>query len=248
MELRKFLSYLEDCIENGYEESLLCVEDEDGEEYPINSTEENDNGDIILYADYDTDCCLQNLYEDLEDSPRNASVYVRFNEDDEECLYKIKGEYYIDDDDDVCFGIYSSRQRAERKPSIVEQAAQDYEKYEEEYKKEGEPGLETTLNKFAARLGVKTVYMVLWLYYALSVVPVTSKAMIFSALGYLISPIDIISDFIPLFGLTDDVAVITAAFVAITKALCDADKNNVSQKAKTKLRTIFPNYKDSDLD
>lgn len=248
MKLKTFLSYIERCIDKGYEDSLLCVEDEDGEVFSIVDYDENDNGDIILYAGSDTDFNIQDLYDELEDCRHNANVCVMFEEDDEVESYNIKGRYFIDDDDDICFNISSSRQKSGNKPSVIEQAEKDHAIYEAEYKEKGEEGLESTLNRFAARLGIKTVYMVLWLYYALSVVPAASKTMIWGALGYLISPVDIISDIIPFLGLTDDVAVITAAFVAITKVMSDVDKDSVAKKAKAKLRKLFPHFNDSDLD
>lgn len=248
MKLRTFLSYLEDCIEDGYEESLLCVEDEDYEEFPIVDFEEIENGDIILYGGSDTDFNIQDLYEELEDCHRNANIFVKFDDDDEDEVYNIKGSYFIDDDDDICFNIKSSCQKSDNRLSVLEQAKKDHEIYEAEYKEKGEEGLDGTLNRFAARLGIKTVYMVLWLYYALSVVPAESKIKICGALGYLISFVDIISDLIPFLGLTDDVAVITAVFVAITKDVSDVDMDIVSTKAKAKLRTLFPNFNESDLD
>lgn len=248
MKLRTFLSYLERCIDEGYEDSLLCVEDEDGEVFSIVDYDENDNGDIILYGGSDTDFYIQDLYDELEDYSHNANIFVKFDDDDEEEVYNIKGRYFIDDDDDICFNIKSSCQKSDNRPSVLEQAKKDHAIYEAEYKEKGEEGLDGTLNRFAARLGIKTVYMVLWLYYALSVVPAASKTMIWGALGYLISPVDIISDIIPFFGLTDDATVITAAFVAITKAMSDVDKDIVSDKAKDKLRTLFPHFNDSDLD
>ncbi len=51
-----------------------------------------------------------------------------------------------------------------------------------------------------------------------------SKAAAIGSLIYLISPIDAIPDIIPLFGLTDDVAVIAAAVISLTATLAKYKK------------------------
>ena len=62
----------------------------------------------------------------------------------------------------------------------------------------------------AKRAGAKLVYAALILYYTLQSdkVSAANKAMIIGALGYMISPLDVIPDAIPIAGLTDDLAVL----------------------------------------
>lgn len=64
--------------------------------------------------------------------------------------------------------------------------------------------------RIAKRAGAKLVYAALVLYYTLQSDKVSKadKALIIGALGYMISPVDIIPDAIPIAGLTDDLAVL----------------------------------------
>ena len=64
--------------------------------------------------------------------------------------------------------------------------------------------------RIAKRAGAKLVYAALILYYTLQSDKVSKadKAIIIGALGYMISPLDVIPDAIPIAGLTDDLAVL----------------------------------------
>jgi uncharacterized membrane protein YkvA (DUF1232 family) len=66
------------------------------------------------------------------------------------------------------------------------------------------------ISRIAKRAGAKLVYAALILYYTLQSdkVSKTDKAIIIGALGYMISPLDVIPDAIPIAGLTDDLAVL----------------------------------------
>ena len=66
------------------------------------------------------------------------------------------------------------------------------------------------ISHVAKRAGAKMVYAALILYYTLESdkVALKDKAMIIGALGYLISPLDVIPDAIPIAGLSDDLAVL----------------------------------------
>ena len=66
----------------------------------------------------------------------------------------------------------------------------------------------------ASQVGAKVLYPALQLYFMLQSkdVPVKAKTLIVGALGYLILPTDLVPDFIPALGFTDD---ITALMVAI---------------------------------
>ena len=66
------------------------------------------------------------------------------------------------------------------------------------------------IQRIAKRAGVKLVYAALILYYTLESdkVSVKDKAIIIGALGYLISPLDVMPDAIPIAGLGDDLAVL----------------------------------------
>ena len=66
------------------------------------------------------------------------------------------------------------------------------------------------ISRIAKRAGSKLVYSALILYYTLQSDKVSKadKAIIIGALGYMISPLDVIPDAIPIAGLTDDMAVL----------------------------------------
>ena len=89
----------------------------------------------------------------------------------------------------------------------------------------------------AKRAGVKLVYAALILYYTLESdrVSIKDKAIIIGALGYLISPLDVIPDAIPIAGLGDDLAVL----IYVLRKVWDEVSDDVKAKAKTKLSQWF---------
>lgn len=93
------------------------------------------------------------------------------------------------------------------------------------------------ISKIAKRAGAKLVYSALVLYYTLQSdkVSVKEKAMIVGALGYLISPLDVVPDAIPIVGLGDDVAVL---IYVLRKVWGDVEPS-VKQKAMDKLARWF---------
>ena len=85
--------------------------------------------------------------------------------------------------------------------------------------------------------GLKLIYEALLLFYVTENpnCPMKVKAAIFAALGYFISPIDVIPDFTPIVGYSDDAG-------AIALALCLAQiyiDDTVREKARNKIRDIF---------
>lgn len=93
------------------------------------------------------------------------------------------------------------------------------------------------ISRIAKRAGVKLVYAALILFYTLESdkVSVKDKAVIIGALGYLISPLDVIPDAIPIAGLSDDLAVL---IYVLHKVWGDVSEE-VKAKAKAKLATWF---------
>ena len=89
----------------------------------------------------------------------------------------------------------------------------------------------------AKRAGAKLVYAALILYYTLQSdkISTANKAMIIGALGYMISPLDVIPDAIPIAGLTDDLAVL---LFVLKKVWTDIDPE-IQQKAKDRLSKWF---------
>ena len=91
--------------------------------------------------------------------------------------------------------------------------------------------------RIAKRAGAKLVYAALILYYTLQSdkVSKSDKAIIIGALGYMISPLDVIPDAIPIAGLTDDLAVL---LYVLKKVWTGIDPEIVAQ-AKEKLSRWF---------
>ena len=96
------------------------------------------------------------------------------------------------------------------------------------------------LATMARKAGVKVVYAVLLLYYALQS-PQTSvkdKSIIYGALGYFILPLDLIPDFIPLAGYGDDMGALLLAISRVVANITD----DVRAQARLKLRDWFGEY------
>lgn len=81
------------------------------------------------------------------------------------------------------------------------------------------------------------VYAAFILYYTLQSdkISVKDKAIIIGALGYLISPLDVIPDAIPIAGLGDDLAVLVYVLNKVWGNVSD----EVKEKAKSKLCKWF---------
>jgi len=93
------------------------------------------------------------------------------------------------------------------------------------------------ISRIAKRAGSKLVYAALILYYTLQSDKISKadKAMIIGALGYMISPLDVLPDAIPIVGLTDDLAVL----VYVLKKVWTEVDPDIQEKAKTKLSKWF---------
>ena len=106
----------------------------------------------------------------------------------------------------------------------------DFMKYKDDYTSEG---FIDKIQRIAKRAGAKLIYVALILYYTLQSndVPVKDKAIIIGALGYLISPLDIIPDAIPIAGLGDDLAVL----LYVVKKVWGDVPDSVREKAHAKL-------------
>ena len=97
------------------------------------------------------------------------------------------------------------------------------------------------VQRIAKRAGSKLVYGSLLLYYTIQSDKVSrkDKAIIIGALGYLISPLDVIPA-----GLADD----TAVLVYILKKMWSIISDDVREKAKNKMRQWFDDDEMEDVD
>ena len=98
-------------------------------------------------------------------------------------------------------------------------------------------GFVEKISTIAKRAGAKLIYAALSLYYTLDSkqVPLKDKAIIIGALGYLISPLDVMPDAIPIVGLGDDLAVL----IYVLKKVWGEVSEEVKEKAKAKLNQWF---------
>ena len=102
------------------------------------------------------------------------------------------------------------------------------------------------ISKIAKRAGSKLVYAALILYYTLQSesVSLKDKTMILAALGYLISPLDVMPDAIPIAGLSDDLGVL---LYVLSKVWNDKPED-VKEKAHNKLTKWFDEEEVKDAD
>lgn len=110
----------------------------------------------------------------------------------------------------------------------------DLSKYKEKFTKNE---FIEKIQRIAKRAGAKLVYAALILYYSVESdkVSINDKAIIIGALGYLITPLDLVPDAIPLAGLGDDLTVLIYVLQKIWGNIDD----DVKQKAKDKLSQWF---------
>lgn len=102
------------------------------------------------------------------------------------------------------------------------------------------------ISKIAKRAGSKLVYAALILYYTLQSesVSLKDKTIILAALGYLISPLDVMPDAIPIAGLSDDLGVL---LYVLRKVWTDIPED-VKEKAHDKLTKWFDEEEVKDAD
>jgi uncharacterized membrane protein YkvA (DUF1232 family) len=120
------------------------------------------------------------------------------------------------------------------KKTEIEAFITKYGKYKKHF---SDPNYWEKLKKSGTDIGKKGVAHALVLYYGLqdANMPGWSKAVIVCALGYLILPTDLIPDFVPGLGFTDDVGVLVAAFKNIEDSIPESSKS----KTRKKLKELF---------
>ena len=119
---------------------------------------------------------------------------------------------------------------------------QDTTKYEQHY---DENSFWNKVKSMAKKAGIKLIYIALLLYYYLqsSHISTKDKAIIYGALGYFIFPFDIIPDYIPFIGYTDDLSILMYAYKKVKSKIDD----HIREKAKNKLNSFFGNYDQSQI-
>lgn len=115
----------------------------------------------------------------------------------------------------------------------------DYSKYY------SEKSLWQKIKKFAKAAGVKVIYAVLLLFYAMNdkKVSIKTKLYIAAALGYFIFPADAILDLTPIIGYSDDLGVLLFAITQIASSITP----EIKEKAKSKLKEWFGEIDEKEL-
>ncbi len=110
----------------------------------------------------------------------------------------------------------------------------DMDGYEEEY---SEGSFWDKITDNVASIGLNLIYKALQLYYVAQSpnCPTKVKAGIYAALGYLISPLDLIPDFTPVVGYTDDAAAIGIALVLAQMYITD----DIKAQARGRIHHLF---------
>lgn len=101
------------------------------------------------------------------------------------------------------------------------------------------------IGRFAQRLGIKTVYSALLMYYAYrrKDTPFWAKNVVIGVLGYLLAPLDFLPDLTPLVGFTDDIGMLSFGLVTIAAYI----NQDVREQARARLAKWFPKFVESDL-
>ena len=97
-----------------------------------------------------------------------------------------------------------------------------------------EKGFWKKIKRSASKMGDELCIQAISMYLAISdaKTPVASKAILVSAVTYLIVPVDLVPDFIPVLGFTDDASAIAAAMTATSTAVTDEHKETAKNKWK----------------
>lgn len=96
------------------------------------------------------------------------------------------------------------------------------------------------VKKLVRKAGIKIVYIALLLYYVMRnpATPKADRTKILGALGYLLLPTDLIPDFLPVAGYTDDLAALSWALYSVAKNITP----EVKIQARQKLGEWFEDY------
>lgn len=100
------------------------------------------------------------------------------------------------------------------------------------------------VKKYAKRIGYEATYGILLLYYVAASpnTPAKDKAIVFSALGYFILPLDLISDFMPVIGFADDIAAISWAVSTVWVNITP----EIKEKARAKMHEWFSDFNEQE--
>ena len=116
-------------------------------------------------------------------------------------------------------------------------ALANYDKYQKYFSDDQFWG---KVKKLVRKAGIKIVYIALLLYYVMRnpSTPKADRTKILGALGYLLLPTDLIPDFLPVAGYTDDLAALSWTLYSVAKNITP----EVKIQARQKLGEWFEDY------
>ena len=119
----------------------------------------------------------------------------------------------------------------------------EIEKYQDRY---SESGLQRKIKSAARWAGAKVMYAVLLLYYVLQspTISKADKSKIYGALGYFILPTDLVVDFLPIVGYSDDLAALMIALHAVATNITP----EIKAQAQAKLTKWFGQQSQKKID
>lgn len=85
---------------------------------------------------------------------------------------------------------------------------------------------------YAATAGFEVIQKALWLYYAAQKpdIPKWAKRSVYGALFYFVNPFDLLTDVMPFFGFSDDLAILALAVTTIAFYIDDEVKQQADEK------------------
>ncbi len=106
------------------------------------------------------------------------------------------------------------------------------------------------IKNVGGKAGIKLIAMSLILYYSLPKLSFGDKVIVIGALGYFVSPLDIIPDAIPVIGYLDDMSILAWAVKRIIANMKNVGKidEELRNKVKIKLQSIFGKYDETIVD
>lgn len=116
----------------------------------------------------------------------------------------------------------------------------NYKQYQKDY---SESGFWEKLKDSASIAGKYVLSKVLMLYYAKDDMTIGEKTLVIGALGYFILPLDLIPDFYPVVGYTDDLTALTYVFAAVSSHIGPDAK----QKARAQMKKMYKDISDDEL-
>ena len=106
------------------------------------------------------------------------------------------------------------------------------------------------VKKVANNCEIKLTCMALILFYSLPKLSIKDKLIAIGAIGYFISPLDLIPDWIPVIGYLDDIAILSWAVGVIIQNMKKVGRHNkeLNEKVKSKLHSLFGEYDENIVD